>query len=269
MSQAADESIEGQDIGQEEVITQGSEEQSTGLNPAWNELMQVLPSSLHSLVTPHLQKWDQNYQEGIGKVHSEYESWKPFKEQGIAPEQVTYGLQLLDAIENRPEEIFEALKNYLQVEDDPQTEETQEQEEQGQQSTPIDIASTPEFQQLAQMVNAMAELTVQQNTQQLDAQADTELENEFTAAHENHGDFDEKWVMVQMLADENLTIDQAVQAYKEFEQGILTKANRPGPRVLSPGGGTPNPGVNPSQLDEKGRKSMIANMLAQAAQQNG
>lgn len=273
MSQPA---IESQG-SEQEVVTQGapvenSQQESTGINPAWNPLLEKLPSSLHSLVIPELQTWDKNYQDGIGKVHSEYEPWKPFQEAGVAPEQVQYGLQLLEMLESNPQQIFDSLKEFLQIEDEqpqPVVDPTQQGLEQGQESAPIDVASIPEFQQMTQMVNAMAELLVQQNSQQTEAQADQELDAEFTAAKEQFGNFDEKWVMVQMLANDNLTLPQAVQQYQEFEKGILQNANRPGPKVLSAGGQNANPGVAPSQLDDKGRRSMVANMLAAAKSQEG
>jgi hypothetical protein len=275
MSIAANEPIEGQGSVPDDsqgTPVENSQQEGTGINPAWNDLMAVIPSQLHSQVTPFLQKWDQDYQKGIGKVHSEYESWKPFQEQGIDPEQVNYGLQLLDRLQNNPEEVFDALKSYLQVEDE-QTPVTdpmaQEQQEQGQQSTPIDIASIPEFQQMAQMVQAMAELTVQQNSQQLESQTDQELESEFEQVRNEIGDFDEKWVIVQMLADDKLSVKDAATQYQEFVKGILTNANRPGPRVLGGGGSNPNAPVNPSQLDDRGRRDMIAGMLAASKQQQG
>lgn len=259
---------EGQDSGTQGIQTQGQEDQGTGLNPAWNDLLQEVPSSLHSTITPHLQKWDKNYQEGIGKVHSQYESYKPFVDQGIDPEQLQYGLQLLEAFNTRPEQIYEALKQHFgedaanQVVDELET-------EQGQQSEPIDISSHPEFQQMAQMVNTMAELLVQQGTQQEEEQADTELEQEFQAAKEKFGEFDEKYVIVQMMADDSLTVEQAVQQYKDFEKSLLTNANRPGPKILGAGGNSPSVGVTPSQLSDKDRRSLVANMLAQAQQNNG
>lgn len=262
-----DEEIEGQGSGQEDI--QGSQEENTGINPAWNDLLQAIPSQLHSQVTPHLTQWDKNYQEGIGKVHSEYEAWKPFQEQGISPDQVNYGLQLLEAIESRPQEIYDALKNYLQIEDESGQEEIDPSQEQGQQSTPIDITSIPEFQQMRQMTEAMAELLVQQNSQQTEAQADQELEQEFASAKQELGDFDEKWVMVQMLADDNLTLKDAVGQYQQFVKEILTNANRPGPRVLPGGGSALQSTADPSKLEPKDRRNLVADMLQAAAQQNG
>lgn len=263
-----EEELEGQDTGQVDN-SQGQNDSGTGINPAWNDLLGVIPSQLHSQITPHLQQWDKNYQEGIGKVHSQYEPWKPFIDNGISPDQVQYGLQLLNAMETRPQDIYAAMQQYF-GEQNPEDDGEQDLElEQGQESTPIDITQHPQFQQLADMVNAMAELTVQQNTQQLEQQADSELEQEFKAAHEQYGDFDEKWVMVQLLANDELTLDGAVQQYQQFVKDLLTNANKPGPRVLGTGGNVPNQGADPSQLDDKGRRSLVAQMLDEARQQAG
>lgn len=260
-----------QDTGTQEVVdTQGQDQgQGTGINPAWNELLNSIPSQLHSIVTPHLQQWDKNYQEGIGKVHSQYESFKPFVDQGVTADQINYGLQLLDAFESRPQDIFAAMQQAFGEQQQEEVDPTQNFDEQGQESTPIDISQHPQFQELAGMVNTMAQLLVQQSTQEMESQADGELEAEFAAAKQEVGDFDEKWVLVQMMANENLTVKDAAQQYQQFVKGLLTENNRPGPRVLSPGGSTPNPGVTPSQLDDKGRRSLVAQMLAEAQQNAG
>lgn len=260
---------EGQGFESQVDNSQGQEQDSgTGMNPAWNDLLQSVPSSLHSTITPHLQQWDKNYQEGIGKVHSQYEAYKPFVEQGIDPEQLNYGLQLLEAFNTQPERIYEALKQHF-GEDAADEIVNDLEDEQGQQSEPIDISQHPQFQQMAEMVNTMANLLVQQNSQEQEAQADSELENEFAQAKQQVGDFDEKWVIVQMMANENLSVLEAAQQYKEFEKSILANANRPGPRVLGGGGQSPNVGVSPSQLPPKDRRSLVANMLAEAQAQNG
>lgn len=264
-----DEEITGQDTGSQVEDTQGQEQQGTGINPAWNELLDSIPSQLHSIVTPHLQKWDQNYQAGIGKVHSQYESYKPFVDQGITADQINYGLQLLDAFESRPQDIYAAMQQAFGEQQAEEVDPTQNFDEQGQESTPIDISQHPAFQELTGMVNTMAQLLVQQSTQESEAQADSELEQEFAAAKQEIGDFDEKWVLVQMMANEDLTVKDAAQQYQQFVKGLLTENNRPGPRVLSPGGSTPNPGVTPNQLDDKGRRSLVAQMLAEAQQNAG
>jgi hypothetical protein len=259
------------DNSQGQVQDQGTD---TGINPAWNELLSELPSSLHNVVTPHLQKWDKNYQEGIGKVHSEYEPWKPFIDNGFTPDQVNYGLQLLDTIQNDPQRVYEALAQHLGVstQEAQQIVEGQEGqqglEEQGQ-NQPIDIATHPQFQQMSEMVNTMAQLLVQQNSQNEEIEADEAFDAELKAAHDKHGDFDERYVIMQMLANEEqgMTLDQAVQSYKEFVNGILSGARKPGPTILSPGGQTPSGQTPPSQLEGKDRRAMVAAMLQSHAQQ--
>lgn len=259
------EEVEGQ--GSPEGIVQGQEAESQGtggnINPAWNDLLGLIPQQLHSQITPHLQSWDKNYQESIGKVHSQYEPYKPYLEGGIQPDQINYGLQLLDAVENRPEEVLQALQQYYGQEEQPQEQGLEPNEQNNG-----DFLQNPEFQRVNEMVNTMARLLVQQNMDQQSAQEDEQLEQEFEAAREEHGDFDENWVMAQILANPELSINDAAAQYKEFVQGILQSNNRPGPRVLGPGGGTPNQGVSPSDLDDKGRRDLVAQMLANAQNQS-
>lgn len=264
-------------MGPEEQVSQGQEQEvvdnsqgqqqdtGTGINPAWNELLSELPSSLHSVAIPHLQKWDKNYQEGIGKVHSQYESYKPFVEQGIDPAQLQYGLQVLDAIQNRPQEVYAAMQQYF---GEQQGEEEEESfEEQGQQSEPVDITQHPQFQQLAEMVQVMAQSMVQQQSLSQEQQEDEELEQEFAQAREQFGDYDEEYVMAKILAaaerGQDLSVADAVQMYKQLEQGILTNANRPGPpKLLSGGGASANSAPSPANLGDKDRKALVASMLA-------
>lgn len=253
--------MEDEEIGQGSTDGNVQGQEGTNINPAWNDLLGVIPQELHSQVTPHLQTWDKNYQEGIGKVHSQYESWKPYIDYGIQPDQVNYALQLLDAVENRPDEVLKALQEFYSPGEE-------QQQEQGLSSEPIDaLTNNPEFSRMSEMVNTMAQLLVQQNVAQQNAQVEEQLEQEYAAAREKHGDFDESWVANQLLANPEMSVDEAANAYKEFVQGILAQNNRPGPRVMGAGGSSPNPGVKPSELDAKGRREFIANMLAQAQSQ--
>ena len=49
----------------------GSGQQEPKLNPAWNDLLSVVPDqNLQKLMIPKLQEWDKNFTQGIQKVHS-------------------------------------------------------------------------------------------------------------------------------------------------------------------------------------------------------
>lgn len=266
--------FEQQDNSQGQQPDNQQQDSGTGINPAWNDLLGSLPSSLHSQVIPHLQKWDQNYQTDIGKVHSQYEAYKPFVESQVDPEAINYGLQLMEILNERPEELYQALAEQYgnqqqQSQENPQQQGQQSQTtEQGQES-PIDISNHPEFQRVNQMVETMAQLLVQQNSQEQEAQEDQALEKEFADAKSELGEFDETWVMAHLLAGNYDSVASAAKAYKDFEQGILSNANRPGPRVLSSGGTTANPPVSPTEMSDKDRKAYVAQILQQAAQQSG
>lgn len=244
-----------------------SEDQGTGgINPAWNPLLESLPAGLHSQITPHLTKWDQNFQNKIQEVHSQYEPYKPFLENQVQPDQINYALSILQAIEESPQDVMNALKAYIGEEDD--TEQQGQLEDSGNGPEQPEWLNHPEYKRMEDMVNTMAQLLVQQRESEANSQIDSELDAEFTAAQEKHGDFDEEWVLTKMYNNPDLSVEQAVEAYKEFEQGILAKNRKPGPPVLGAGGSVPNPDYSPGKLDSKDRKGLVAQMLAQAAQQN-
>ncbi len=248
----------------------------SGLNPAWNDLMQVIPSQLHSQVTPHLSQWDRNYQDGINKVHSQYEGYKPFIENEIPPEQINYALQIAMALDQNPDQFFRALGEAQGVDlsflDEQGQNDNQGEGGQGGEGEAPDFVNHPEFQKIQQMVDLMAQTLVQQNQSAQDAQEDELLNADLDAAHEEFGDFDEEWVLTKVFnainRGEDMTIQQAAQEYQNFTQGILQNARKPGPKVLGAGGQVPNQQFDPKNASDSDRRAMIANMLS-AAHQNG
>ena len=268
---------EGQDTtsevtqGQESIEQAGGENPieaqstGTGINPAWNELLETMPSSLHSQITPHLSKWDQNFQNKVQEVHSQYEPYKPYLENDVNPEQINYALGILQAIEESPEEVLKALQAYVGVETEEQGQ--VEPEDNGQEDSP-ELLNHPEYLRMQEMVETMAQLLVQQRQTETEAQEDSELEADLNAAREQFGDYDEEWVLTRLFNNPEMSLEQAVQDFKQFEQGIAQKYRQPGPPVLGAGGSIPNPSYDPSKMDSKGKKSVVAQMLAQAAQQN-
>lgn len=265
--------MEPEEIGQgtEELgveDSQGVEEtQSTGdvsINPAWNDALGVIPSELHSQVTPYFQQWDKNYQNSIQKVHSQYEPYKSFVDNGVDAEQLEYALGVMQAIESQPQEVLKALQAYIGEDEE---EQGLNDTEDGSEETP-EWLQHPEYQRLQNMVDTMAQLLVQQRESEVEQEEDAALEAEFSKAKSTHGEFDEDWVLSRMLAHPEKSVEDAVQDYKSWETSILTKARQPGPKVLGPGGSAPSSQLDPSKLDSKGKRSLIEQMLSQAAQQN-
>lgn len=264
--------LEGQ--GSEEVVEQEEtvapetdDSQGGGLNPAWSELLDKLPTSLHSLVTPTLSKWDRNHQESINKVHSQYEPWKNFNEKGLQPDQLDYAWQVYQAIETRPQDVLKSLQEYM----DAQNPEKANVEQQGlgdeTEEIPQEFLNHPEFQRMNQMVETMAQLLVQQKTAEAEAQADQELEQEISSLKEKHGDFDVDMVLRHALTTDG-NIEKALEEIRAYEQKVLSQQRKPGPKVLGAGGTAPNSQMDVKKLDDKGRRNLVAEMLKASAEQS-
>ena len=275
MSEMAGNEGQGSETGQEDTSVADSQEQGgSGLNPAWNELMGVIPSQLHSQVTPHLSQWDKNYQEGINKVHSQYEPYKQYLDSEISPDSINYALQIAQALEEKPDEFFRALGEHQGFDFTPYDEQQGQNDNQQQQQEELpDFLQHPEFVRLKEMAELMAQTLVQQNEQSQDAEEDSALNADLDAAREEHGEFDEEWVLTKVFNalsnGKNMSIDEAVRAYGEFKNGILQEARKPGPRVLNGGGQAPNSQVDPKKLDAEGRRNLMVQMLEQSHQQEG
>lgn len=254
-------------------VNETSTENTDSINPAWTELLEVVPSMLHSQVTPHLKKWDQNYQTGISKVHSQYEPYKQFVENKVDPGQLDYGYQLVQALENKPAEVIDALITFARDNDikltslqQQQLEEAAVSAEQGLDEN--DISSNPQVQQLMQQVEQLKQQVEQSSEKEQLAAAEKQLETDLASLRETYGEFDEDWVFTKCLADPKGDLEAAVKAFKEFENSVAERVGKPAPgapQVLGPGGGNPTAGLEPPKTEAE-RKSRVKSILENSRQ---
>jgi len=257
---------QGQDAGQGQQFDSG-QQSGTGLNPAWNDLLQTIPSQLQPQVTPHLQKWDQNYQESLNKVHSQYEGWKPFIDGGVEPSDVDFALGLLNAISTNPQEVQQALNEWLQAEEGGE-QYAEYEDEQGQfnsaeQQDPYDITQHPAYQEMESAVQTMAQILLGQREEEQQALADSELDSEISTLKDTYGDFDERYVLGLAMNDENLSLEDAVKEYVQLQDQILSGKRKPGPPILGSGGSSPNTGLDTTKMSSSETKALVAQMLQQ------
>lgn len=257
---------EGQGIVEEaQGIQQATESTGTpNINPAWNDVLGVIPSQLHSQITPHFQKWDSNFQTKINEVHSQYEPWKPFIDQGVAPDDVNYALSLVNALSENPQEVIKALNEWAGLEgSDP---EQQGQFNQTQQNPDDDpILNHPKVKEMQEALNTMAGIILQQREAEQQSAADEELEQDINTLKEELGDFDEELVLALAMKSDNFDFD----ALKEAAQKVVEKTRpqrQPGPPVLGSGSAIPNQSPDPRKMSDAERKNAVAAMLAQAQQ---
>jgi hypothetical protein len=246
--------------------------QQEKMNPAWESMLSKLPQGLHGLVTPDLKQWDQNYQQGIQQVHSQYEGYKPFLEQGVNPEALNNALLVQQALEANPEQFIRTVAEYYNLQLGEQGQTDQQEELTGdEEGLPFDITQDPRFQQYQQMTELMAQQMLTQNQQQQDAVMDQQVESEFAAAREKLGDFNENLVIQQMLIT-GQSVEEAAQTVNEMIQGEVAKHRNPGanaPIIMGSGGGLPSQQTPVSDLSPQDRRSLVAQRLAAAQQATG
>lgn len=269
MTQPMDESqgFSGEPQGQGGESFQQVSPQGTGINPAWNEMLGTIPQELHSKVLPHLQKWDQGVQNRFQQVHSQYEPYKPFIDNNVTPSDIEFAMGLVNAINNDPRAVQEALNAWIEQEgiQDQQAQQGTPGEyyEQGQ-GTP-DFTQHPEYQRMQQMVESMADILMTREEEDEQSQADAELDEELTNLREQFGDFDEPFVLSKMMS--GMSGEDAVKAWGETVNQILTQQRRPGPKLLGAGGNLPSQQIDVKQMDRKATKNLVAEMLQNASQQ--
>lgn len=234
-------------------------------NPAWNDLLGVIPAELHNQVTPHLQKWDQNFD----KVQSQYAPYKDFAESQVPAENISYALNVMQEIEKNPMGIIEALTSYAKENSlwqDPSVAE-EDPEGQGQVGDELpDITQHPKFMEMQQLVETIGQQLLQERQTKQEQAEDAQIEDELGTLEEEFGEFDRNWVLQRavMAADAGENVESLkpfVEQYRQFEQGIIEKSKRPAPRLMPSGGQAPQNTVDVTKMSPAERRQYIVDRL--------
>lgn len=241
--------------------------EAPGPNPAWNDVLSILPEQFHSVVTPKFQEWDNAAQSRIETLNSslkEFESYKPFVEHGITPDELEQGVRLMYEIQNNPQGVYEALANAYNF------------NQQAMANTPVANANDntddddddppipmddPRYAQINQQLELVSKIVLNDAQAKQAAAADAALEKELEQLRKDHGDFDEDYVLTKALNGASLT--DAISAYQSLVQRLTPQPFAP--NVLgSSGGGTglPSNAIDPTKLSGKETRNLVAEMLA-------
>lgn len=244
--------------------------QPQGGNPAWTDLLGEIPQELHQKVIPHLQSWDKGVNDRFQKVHSDYEPWKPIIK-NADPETTQFALQMLNSLEQDPKMVYKAIGDFYK---DQLGDLVQPTPGQGQQEPKQDLEDKPwmtDLQQLKQENEMLAKIIHQGQQAQQNAAADAQLDGDLKAAEKTHGKFDEQYVLGLLMANRNLSVDQAVQQWKNSIQQYAEQAGLAGPKPFFMGGGSPIPGqgnFDSKKASDKETKDVVVQYLQHAALQN-
>lgn len=229
-----------------------------GGHPAWKEVLDQIPDSLHPVVTPALQKWDTGVQQKIQQVQSQYAPYESLIEQGYEPDSVAKAMHVMNMIENNPQEFYSKMGEFYKF---------GQQSDQGREDV-YDLGDDdenqidPRFAKLEEQQQIVAQGLYNIYQKEQEAAEDAALAQEIDRLKGEHGEFDEQFVLRLAATDGNL--EGAVKSYFD----IVSKARSaptPGsnlPNVIAPGGGTPSQNVNPADLNSKDTRSLVANLLA-------
>ena len=243
----------------------GESQQESQGHPAWKEILDVLPSSLHPIVTPALSKWDQGVQERFQQVQSKYEPYNSLVENGIQPDRIEQALGLARMMEEDPQGLYARMGEYFSMgksNDQGQTTENEDDEfDIGSESSPEWERAKAELEQNQQLLAQGLQAMMQEKA---NAEAEAKLEADLKALKEKHGEFDEEFVLTYALNNGN-NLEAGVKKYNELA-GRLRGTPTPGsniPTPLAPGGATPSNSVDPTTLSNQDTKSLVVNLLQQ------
>jgi len=94
--------------------------QPNSVNPNWEPLLNALPEAMHSIVTPHLQKWDQQFQSEVqGKINEALKPYEPYKvlvDNNVPMERIDETLRFVYTLETDPENTVKNLAEHFKIE---------------------------------------------------------------------------------------------------------------------------------------------------------
>lgn len=253
----------GYGAGQEQQGDQGSE-----VNPLWADFMNDLPQEFHEKALPYLQKWDADVNQRFQKVHSTYEPYKDIINSGATPEVLAMGLNILNNLETNPEYVYnsigEAYKDVIGK--------AKQAVEQGQGETPPSQEDDPynaKFAEQERQIGILAKHLYEKEQTAMSQAAEQALDAEYKAAQnkfKDRGPFDEEFVNAKLVADSSLTVEQAAEAFYQWQDKVLGRSTPP-PFIMGSGGGMPGNKVNVRDLKDSEINDSVVGLLKSMNQQ--
>lgn len=251
-----------------------------GGNPSLAELYEVLPKSLHSLVEPVIEKW----QQGIDQEFETIAPYRKFADAGIDPDIIGASLELAQQISTNPKAIYDELAErygWRQAEQMMQTavgvSKAVEEDDTDSFFGDNDLEENPVNAELAALRSEMQQLRAERD-QEIESAIEENYEYEISTSmevlSEEYGDFDQQAVLrrAMILSEEypDAEVPQLIGAAFEQYSDELDRmraqvgAVKRAPRVA---GGSGNSGLPaPEPVVYKTKEDRIAAIEAIAKQ---
>lgn len=248
------------------------------VHPAYEKLLNELPEAWHSKVTPFLQEQDKYFQQQIEK----YTPFKQYAEQGIDPAIIDAGLNLAQALDNDPVQVFDALKNHLMAQGMLEAEAEQaaaEAVDEEYSDDEIPAALKKEIDSLRQQQEQLSEFA---NNQILERETDaalSQIQGEMDSLRGKYQISDAHETAIYDLMNAALDAGRDISVFDAAKQlAQMVGGFRPleapdlsqgAPTVVGSAGGAGVPAQNISvPKDDRGKREMLAQMFEEYRKAN-
>ena len=256
--------------------------EENNVNPHIEAALKDIPDEFRGILEPRLREWDTNSTQKIQSVQSEYEPYKELIDQGYEPQIVMNAIAFAQNLEADPKGMVKRIADHFQI--DPVT--VWENLGQGQKDEVDepdleydelgDLSKHPVVQQLLQSQQQLQSFVESQQEGQVNAEAEAALDAYLEELHEQHGDFDETYVLA--LIGTGMQGEDAVQQFKTIGETYFSgktpepeqQQTQDAPVVAgsqgNTGTGLPDPTNSPKLLDRKSTNDLVEQILRNAGE---
>jgi hypothetical protein len=267
----------------ETPVVETQAEETPKVHPAHEKLLAELPEAWHAKVTPYLQEQDKYYQKEMEK----FTPFKKYVDEGVSADLIEGGLNLANAINTNPAEVYASLKDYLTsqgmlAEDAKQAAADIMEEQSGEGiedlfgDEKIPAALQKEIDALRAKTEEVDSWKNEQEFAKATAEAEAELERDMATLKASHQITEAHEVAIYDLmnaalaAGREITVAQAAQQLQQMVGAFpSSSASEPAPTIVGSAGGAGVPSMNVSiPKDMKGKKEMMAQMFEEYQRNN-
>jgi len=194
-------------------------------NPAWDELYNVLPKSLHGMVEPVISKW----QSGVDSEFEKFSPYRKFAESGVNPDVIEASMELARQVAANPKAVYDELaERYGWAQANAMIQQATENLEEAEDYEDDPFGDDPTSAELKAMkaeLDALKGTLQSREEQEEQAQLGYEIESSIEALTSEYGDFDQEAVVrrAMLLADDypNASLEQLIYAgYEQYNEEL-------------------------------------------------
>lgn len=255
-----------------------SEQESASSDSLADGFLKNVQEDHRPIVEQYIRDWDSGVTKRFQEIHSQYEPYKAFQEQGIQPEQLGLAIDVLQTLDSNPKQIYDLLGSML--EEELKAEQGQSNGQGNQEPGEEWLADLPpqfvqQFKQQGELLEALSQFIVTQHQsvelEQQQAAEDQALDEFLSSMKEKYGEFDEGYVLALMGA--GIDGEQAIKQFQSLTQNIIGQREASGngpsakvPPIIPPGGNLGSDAKDIASADSKETRNFVAELLRSANQ---